>query len=286
MTGYGRSTKNFSDKVVTVDIRSLNSKYLDLNLRLPALLKSREIELRRIITERILRGKTEITISIEYLLGEALVKINKPLINSYLNELKEIADIAGIQRENLIYTAMRLPGATQSIEELADREWDQVMEVMEEALLHFDEFRNNEGLTIDKVLRAYAHNIAIALGEIEKLLPQRHEAMKTKLQSGFNEFNSKAEMDANRFEQELIYYLERLDVSEEIVRLKSHLDQYFNEMDNEFNQKGRKLGFITQEMGREINTIGSKANYALIQSSVITMKDELEKIKEQLSNIL
>lgn len=286
MTGYGRCSRTFADKVITADIRALNSKYLDLNLRLPAMLKTQEIELRKIITDRIIRGKVEISINMEYLQGEALVKINRPLILSYIAELTSIARQTGLPDDQIMNAVMRLPGVTQNTEEVDEEDWKQVREVLEEAMAHFDVFRQKEGKAIDDVLRIYAQNIDTSLAETEKLLPQRQENMRQKIVQGLADFQAKAEIDANRFEQELIYYLERLDISEEVIRLRCHLKQYDQEMNNDSFQKGKKLGFLCQEIGREINTIGSKANFAPMQTFVIAMKDDLEKIKEQLNNIL
>jgi len=286
MTGYGRCSRTFADKVITADIRALNSKYLDINLRLPAMLKTQEVALRKIITDRIIRGKVEITINMEYLQGEALVKLNRPLILSYIAELTALAQQTGLPSDQIMNAVMRLPGVTQTTEEVDEEDWQQVKEVIDEALEHFDLFRQKEGKAIDEVLRLYAQNIATSLTETEKLLPLRQEIMRQKILQGMADFQVKAELDTNRFEQELIYYLERLDISEEVIRLRSHLKQYDQEMNNDSFQKGKKLGFLCQEIGREINTIGSKASFAPMQSLVIIMKDELEKIKEQLNNIL
>lgn len=283
MTGFGKSTGELPNKKITVEIRSLNSRQFDLNLRLPGLYREKESELRSELSKQTERGKIDFGIFSEYT-GEAnVVSINKPLAKGYYNELKKLSSELNEPPKDILSLIMKMPDVLKSDrQELDKKEWEQVRKLIDEAIKDFQKFRDDEGGVLRKEFTNRINLINKLLEDVIKLDEQRIPLLREKLNKGVSELKEK--IDQNRFEQELIYYIEKLDISEERLRLKTHLDYFLKTMTEA--SSGRKLGFISQEIGREINTIGSKANDAGIQKLVVQMKDELEKIKEQLLNVL
>lgn len=281
MTGFGRAEDVFEGKKITIDIKSLNSKSFDLNIKIPLRYKEKEFEIRKILNDRIIRGKVDCYVNIENLEESNDVKINKGLIDSYINELKNIAS-DGPDFEYL-KMAVRLPDAiTSRPDELTEGEWDALAKIVNAAIDRFEEFRKTEGSNLHEELNRNIQNIDKYLSEVIPFEEERILSVKERYQKTLKEFEN---VDETRFYQEMAYFTEKLDISEEKVRLAQHLKYYKEVMDNEsFN--GKKLGFISQEIGREINTLGSKANHAEIQKLVVKMKDDLEKIKEQTLNVL
>ncbi|MDR6463223.1 endoribonuclease YicC domain-containing protein [Chryseobacterium sediminis] len=281
MTGFGRAEDVFEGKKITIDIKSLNSKSFDLNIKIPLRYKEKEFEIRKILNDRIIRGKVDCYVNIENLEESNDVKINKNLIDSYINELKNIAS-DGPDFEYL-KMAVRLPDAISSRpDELTEGEWEALAKIVNNAVDRFEEFRRTEGSILHEELNRNIQNIDKYLGEVIPFEEERIVSVKERYQKSLKEFEN---VDETRFYQEMAYFTEKLDISEEKVRLTQHLKYYKEVMDNEsFN--GKKLGFISQEIGREINTLGSKANHAEIQKLVVMMKDDLEKIKEQTLNVL
>jgi uncharacterized protein (TIGR00255 family) len=281
MTGYGKTVLQISTKKITIELKSLNSKNLDLNVRIPSYYREKELDIRKNLASALERGKIDFSIYIENNGGEVSSKINESTVKEYMGQLRNI--VAGNDIE-LLKMAVRLPDALKSErEELDEDEWKQIETGIKQAMVEINKYRTDEGLVLlnDFVLRI--SNIDDLLGQVIALDPQRIEQVKEKLKKGIEELEVK--VDQNRFEQELIYYIEKLDITEERVRLKNHLDYFKSALKSE-DSNGKKLGFITQEIGREINTIGSKANFADMQKLVVQMKDELEKIKEQGLNVL
>ena len=286
MTGFGKSSTILTGKVLTFEIRSLNSKQLDLNLRIPSLLRDLEPEIRRMVARIAERGKIELNASIDFTGSDLPASINKPLAMAYYRELELLADELEAPAQDLLSIVMRMPDVTKSTrEELTEEDKASIITAVNEALELYDEFRKHEGQLLEDDFIARINSILEFLKEIEPFEKQRNLVMREKLRTGFATFADDNSFDSNRFEQEIIYYLEKLDITEEKVRLQKHCD-YFLEALKEPIANGRKLSFVSQEIGREINTIGSKANDANIQKIVVGMKDELEKIKEQLANIL
>lgn len=281
MTGFGRAEGVFEGKKITIDIKSLNSKSFDLNIKIPLRYKEKEFEIRKILNDRIIRGKVDCYVNLENLEETNDVKINKSLIESYVNELKNIAS-DGPDFEYL-KMAVRLPDAiTSRPDELTEGEWESLAKIVNAAVDRFEEFRKTEGSILHEELNRNIQNIDKYLGEVIPFEEERIVSVKERYQKSLKEFEN---VDETRFYQEMAYFTEKLDISEEKVRLTQHLKYYKEVMDNEsFN--GKKLGFISQEIGREINTLGSKANHAEIQKLVVMMKDDLEKIKEQTLNVL
>ncbi|PKF74390.1 YicC family protein [Chryseobacterium sp. PMSZPI] len=281
MTGFGRAEGVFEGKKITIDIKSLNSKSFDLNIKIPLRYKEKEFEIRKILNDRIIRGKVDCYVNLENLEESNDVKINKNLIDSYINELKNIAS-DGPDFEYL-KMAVRLPEAiTSRPDELTEGEWEALAKIVHAAVDRFEEFRTTEGSILHEELNRNIQNISQYLSEVIPFEEERIVSVKERYQKSLKEFEN---VDETRFYQEMAYFTEKLDISEEKVRLSQHLKYYKEVMDNEsFN--GKKLGFISQEIGREINTLGSKANHAEIQKLVVMMKDDLEKIKEQTLNVL
>ncbi|MES2853047.1 MAG: YicC/YloC family endoribonuclease [Bacteroidota bacterium] len=282
MTGFGKATLQLPTKKITVEVKSLNSKGLDLNVRMPSLYREMELGLRNQIALKLERGKVDFSIFIESTAEQTSTKVNVPIVKAYMNQLKEICN-EGYETE-LMKMAIRMPDALKiEREEIDENDWVQIQTIIEEALQNILNFRRDEGASLEKEFQLRIGNIRQYMTEALALDPERVQAIKDRLQTAISEL--KVNVDENRFEQELIYYLEKLDITEEKVRLTNHLD-YFLETINGTEANGRKLGFITQEMGREINTMGSKSNHAQMQKLVVQMKDELEKIKEQVLNVL
>ena len=287
MTGYGKVGVTFGTKVINIEVKSINSKQLDLSLRLPALYREKEPEIRSMVALAAERGKMELVITIELSADNEEYILNKPLAERYYHDLKQLAATIGEEANcDFISLITRLPDVFKATtSELAPDEWQTVCEGLSAALDKMNTCRNNEGAILcnDTMLRV--NNILNYLNEVESFEKERMENLRAKLRSAVAEMENQPHFDENRFEQELLYYMEKLDITEEKIRLKKHCDYFFQTIDDQ-TPSGKKLGFIAQEMGREINTLGSKANHFEIQRFVVLMKDELEKIKEQLLNIL
>ena len=285
MTGYGKAETEFNNKKITVEVKTLNSKQFDLNLRIPSIYRDKEIEIRNKIFQTIDRGKVDFTIFIDYSDKLPSGKVNRTAVESYRNDLKEVAQNLKINEPaDWFSVIMRLPDVIKTeIAELDENEWKTVNETIDEALNALVQFRVQEGEMLEKVFNLKISNIRSLSKEIEKYEPDRIEKTKNRILESFRKLE--LAYDENRFEQEMIFYIERLDISEEKARLSNHLDYFFETMTSEKNQ-GRKLGFIVQEIGREINTLGSKSNHAEMQKIVVQMKDELEQVKEQILNVL
>jgi len=288
MTGYGKAFLDNDDLRIDVEVRSLNSKFLDLGLRTPKEVGQREMELRNVVAQKLSRGKVNLSIDIlRKIESAAKINYNEGLFNAYYDQLRNLANQVGANTKEIFKMAIQSPEVSISnqAEPLDDKVWDLIRNVLNEALDQCESFRNKEGKVLSKHLTEYLGSITGLLEQVEKEEPDRVTGIRERIHKNLEELQSKMDVDQNRLEQELIYYLERLDITEEIDRLRSHLT-YFQETLDDGQSQGKKLGFIAQEMGREINTIGSKANRASIQKLVVAMKDELEKIKEQLYNIL
>lgn len=280
MTGYGKSTIQLSDKQIFIEIKSLNSKGLDLNVRLPYFYKEKELDLRKRIADRIFRGKVDFVLSIENTSGQTASKVNEKVVLSYINQLQKIVDAPPIE---LLKMAVRMPDAIQNtLEEIPKNEYDEICKHVDLALDDLISFRVKEGASIEKDFIQRIGIIDNLLQKIQEIDIERLKWVRKRLEKAVSELQN---MDENRFEQELIFYLEKFDITEEKIRLKNHIDYFLTTLHSE-ESNGRKLGFIAQEIGREINTIGSKANHSTMQQVVVQIKDELEKIKEQVLNIL
>ncbi|WP_369048451.1 YicC/YloC family endoribonuclease [Tenacibaculum sp. UWU-22] len=284
MTGYGKSVLQLPSKKVTVEIKTLNSKNLDLNVRIPQYYKEKELTVRKNIANRLIRGKIDFSIYVETTSDETSTTINKAVVKEYIAQLKTIVVTPPKQHVELLKMAIRMPESLkQELDELDEKEWIEIENTIGLAINQTIQYRTDEALALENDFKTRIANIKNALEEIKALDNDRILHVKARLQKALTDL--KVEIDQNRFEQELIYYLEKLDINEEQVRLANHLDYFLQTLSSE-NSNGKKLGFIVQEIGREVNTTGSKANYAPIQKLVIQMKDELEKIKEQILNIL
>ncbi|MEN9323681.1 MAG: hypothetical protein RL699_1461 [Bacteroidota bacterium] len=282
MTGFGKSSLQLASKKITVEVKSLNSKGLDLNVRIPSVYREMELGLRNEVAARLERGKIDLSVYIELTGEQTSTKINVPIVQAYMQQMKAVLPQA--DETELMKMAVRMPDALKTErEEIDENDWVEIQKVIQEALTNIAQFRVDEGASLHKEFSLRIGNIRGYMQEALQIDPERVQAIKDRLQTAIAELQ--VQVDENRFEQELIYYLEKLDITEEKVRLTNHLD-YFIETLNGSEANGRKLGFITQEMGREINTMGSKANHATMQKLVVQMKDELEKIKEQVLNVL
>lgn len=281
MTGYGKEILQLPSKNITIEIKSLNSKGLDIYTRIPPAYREKEMELRELISKSLGRGKIDFSIFVEVSGENSSAGLNQSVIRSYIKQLSEIVD--GDQVE-LLKMAVRMPDALKTdVDEIDEEEYRALLAGVERALTAINQFRSDEGKVLELDFVQRIDSISRLLTEVEKVDVQRIPEVRERLQKAVSDL--KEEIDQNRFEQELIYYLEKFDITEEKVRLKNHLD-YFKKALNTEESNGKKLGFITQEIGREINTIGSKANHAEMQQLVVQMKDELEKIKEQSLNVL
>ncbi|MEN8187512.1 MAG: YicC/YloC family endoribonuclease [Bacteroidota bacterium] len=280
MTGYGKEILQLPTKKITIEIKTLNSKNLDINTRMPSLYREKEIEIRRFLSEKLVRGKVDFSLFIETTGDDATSVINKEIVQNYLRQLKNF----NVPSNDLLAIAMRLPDVLKTEREQLDKEeWKAIENTINEALKDLISFRKDEGEVLQKDFIFRTENINMLLNNVIKEDKTRLDLIRERLEKAIDEI--KVEVDKNRFEQELIYYLEKLDITEEKVRLKNHLDYFLQELNSD-TSNGKKLGFISQEIGREINTIGSKSNHAPMQKMVVQMKDELEKIKEQLLNVL
>ena len=283
MTGFGKATTTSKGKKISVEIRSLNSKQLDLNLRIPGVFREKENEIRGLISKECERGKIDFSIFVEEEKGNGLPFLNKKLAKQYFLELKTLANELKAGKENLFEIVLKMPEVMKPERTEPDASgWKVIKNCLEKSLKEFIQFRNDEGKALQKELEKRIHLVIKNLLAISALDEKRIPFLRKKIRNSVSELKDK--IDENRFEQELIFYIEKLDITEEKVRLKTHCDYFLKTMKEE--SSGRKLNFISQEIGREINTIGSKANDAGIQKLVVQMKDELEKIKEQLNNVL
>lgn len=285
MTGFGKSEGTVNKKRVSVELRSVNSKGMDINTRIPGLYREKEPDIRNLLSGILERGKVDFSINVEAFEGTRSTQINKTIVKNYHAQLKSIVKELKEDHDDLLEIIMRLPEVFKAAkEEFSEAEWKQMLKLIQTALKKMNSFREKEGTALEKDLRKRIDLITNLLVEVERDDEQRIAKVKDKLRKAVEELAAKDKIDNNRFEQELIYYLEKLDITEEKVRLKTHLNYFLTTMKE--NSPGKKLGFISQEIGREINTIGSKANDAEMQKVVVQMKDELEKIKEQLNNVL
>ncbi|APX99135.1 YicC/YloC family endoribonuclease [Lacinutrix venerupis] len=281
MTGYGKSVLQLPTKKITIELKSLNSKNLDLNARMPSIYREKELHLRKLMAKELTRGKIDFSIYVEATAEDTSTKINTPVVKQYIQQLKNVVDGNEL---DLLKMAVRFPDALNTErEEIDNNEWEQIESEIKVAIAAINEYRLNEGKVLEADFKDRVAIIANLLEQVITMDPERVEGVRERLKKGVEELKEK--YDENRFEQELVYYIEKFDITEEKVRLKNHLE-YFIETLNSKDSNGKKLGFIGQEMGREINTIGSKSNYAPMQQLVVQMKDELEKIKEQLLNVL
>ena len=288
MTGFGKATVAYKEKKINVEVKSLNSKALDLSTRITPLYREKEMEIRQFIAKNLERGKIDFSIWIEKDVVADATPINMALVENYYQQIKKISAQTGIPEPADWYaTLLRLPDVTTKtdVEELTDEEWKAAQQAIDEAVNHLIEFRRQEGAALQKKFTEKVDNIQALLASIEPYEKSRVEKIKTNIVNGLQQIPN-VEYDKNRLEQELIYYIEKLDISEEKQRLSNHLKFFRETMNEEGHGVGKKLGFIAQEMGREINTTGSKSNQAEMQNIVVKMKDELEQIKEQVLNAL
>lgn len=288
MTGFGKATVAYKEKKINVEVKSLNSKTLDLSTRIAPLYREKEMEIRQFIAKNLERGKIDFSIWIEKDVVADATPINMALVENYYQQIKKISEQTGIPEPTDWYaTLLRMPDVTAKtdIEELAEEEWNTARKAIEEAVNHLIAFRRQEGAALQKKFTEKVDNIQALLTSIEPYEKTRVEKIKANIINGLQQIPN-ADYDKNRLEQELIYYIEKLDISEEKQRLSNHLKYFRETMNEEGHGVGKKLGFIAQEMGREINTTGSKSNQAEMQNIVVKMKDELEQIKEQVLNAL
>lgn len=281
MTGYGKEVVQLPSKTITIEIKSLNSKGLDLNTRVPSAYREKELEIRDLLARSLQRGKVDFSLYIEVTGEEVTTQLNEGVVKQYI---KQLANVVNGDPVELLKMAVRMPDALKTErEEIDEKEYKAILKGIDKALEAINEYRTDEGLVLENDFLERSKTISKLLEEVIALDPERIDGVKERLRKAVADLKEK--VDENRFEQELIYYLEKYDITEEKVRLKNHLE-YFEESLKSHDSNGKKLGFITQEIGREINTIGSKANYAPMQQVVVQMKDELEKIKEQALNVL
>ena len=281
MTGYGKSVLQLPTKKISIELKSLNSKNLDVNARMPSMYRAKELDIRKLIAKHLVRGKIDFSLFVEITGEDTSSKINKTVVNEYIKQLKDVVD--GDTTE-LLKMAIRLPDAvTTERDEINEEEWNLIANGINDAISKIVAYRGDEGGILKQDFTERISNLKNLLDAVITMDPERIDGVRSRLEKGIADIKEK--VDENRFEQELVYYIEKFDITEEKVRLDNHLD-YFLKTLNSDDSNGKKLGFISQEIGREINTIGSKSNYAPMQKLVVQMKDELEKIKEQLLNVL
>jgi len=287
MTGYGKAEFETGSKKITVELKSLNSKQIDINTRTPMLYREKELVIRKEISEKLIRGKIDFSLFIEDHGTESNSAINEPIVTSYFNQLSNIQKKLGLPvTEQIMQSVMRLPDTVKTVfDQLDEKEWQAIFEQVQLVIQAVDQFRIQEGEALSRDIRANIAEIQQLFKQIDPFEEQRIANIKARILESIKEININGNLDRNRFEQELIYYLEKLDINEEKVRLTNHCE-YFLETLNSPGDVGKKLGFIAQEIGREINTIGSKANESHMQRIVVQMKDSLERVKEQLLNVL
>jgi uncharacterized protein (TIGR00255 family) len=288
MTGYGRASRIFGEKTINVELRSLNSKFTDMRLKIPQSYREKESEFRRIVTEKMERGKIDLLVDVESLTGEEGFALNVPLFKVYYRELSKLSDELSMPKGDIMNAILRLPNVVASSEgAISEKEWEAVMACMSEALEKFNQFRRAEGAAMAEDLRFRIAEIRRALDEVPPFEEDRITRMRQRMWQNLEEFMGKENVDENRYEQEVLFYLEKIDITEEKVRLEQHCIFFMEQLANgDETQKGRQLSFISQEIGREINTLGAKAYSSDIQRLVVKMKDELEKIKELVANVV
>ena len=286
MTGFGKVTAELPSKKVTIEIKSLNSKQLDLFTRISSVYREKEMEIRNELSQSLVRGKVECSVYIENIGKDTPTKINQPVLESYYEQIKVIAENLSINLPvDWFQTLLRMPEVIKNeVAEIDETEWGVVRRSLREAVQHLIEFRTQEGAMLKKIFEEKISNIKGLLTQIDLYESERIEKIKLRITENLNKL-SEIQFDQNRFEQEMIYYIEKLDVNEEKTRLNNHLDYFIDTLNGKAGQ-GKKLGFIAQEIGREVNTLGSKSNHAEMQKIVVQMKDELEQIKEQVLNVL
>lgn len=281
MTGFGKSITQIPNKKITVELKSLNSKNFDLNARIPSQYREKELDLRNIISNSLKRGKVDLSIYVEFTGEQTSTNVNTEVVKTYMDQLRKIVNASEVE---LLKMAVKMPDALKTErDEIDEEEFKAIEKAVKEALEEINKFRSDEGEALERDLNLRITIIQDLLNQVRNMDPERIKGVRERLQKGIEEIREQA--DENRFEQEIIYYIEKLDITEEKVRLENHL-HYFKKTLDFKESNGRKLGFISQEIGREINTIGSKSNYAPMQQLVVQMKDELEKIKEQILNVL
>jgi uncharacterized protein (TIGR00255 family) len=287
MTGFGRTEVTYKQRTIIVEIKSLNSKFLDLKLKMPQRYREKELAIRQIISPIAQRGKVDMMIDVVNMGSEDEFSFNRNLFKAYYKEIASVSEELGIKNGDFLQTIIRMPNVVVPNEgSLDDAEWEVLAGVIEESIERLNEYRRMEGQVIEDDFSFRVKLIKDLLDQITPFVDDRRQKMQERLRQNFDEHIAQNSMDENRFEQELLYYLEKMDITEEQVRLTQHCKFFLEVLNNKEDVKGRKLNFISQEMGREINTIGSKANHSEIQHIVVQMKDELEKIKEQLANTL
>lgn len=289
MTGFGRAEATVGNKKITIEVKSLNSKGIDLNIKIPSLFRAQEMPIRTMLSQEVSRGKCDFYLSYNMIGAEQNHILNQDLLDKYYQDLKSFSEgkgIANTDQTDFLSILMRMPDALVSNkEELSSEEWTETEKIIKEAIAAYQEFRSEEGKSLYNDLTERIESIDALLLQVLQYEDERIQTVKDRIQKNLQDISEPKNIDQNRFEQELIYYLEKYDVSEEKVRLKAHLEHFIQTM-NDDGDKGKKLGFIGQEIGREINTLGSKANHAEMQKLVVLMKDELERIKEQVLNVL
>ncbi|MFV0366670.1 MAG: YicC family protein [Mangrovibacterium sp.] len=289
MTGYGKTEFESSNKKITVEVKSLNSKSLDLSTRVAAIYREKDIEIRKLIAEKALRGKVEFSLYIESLGGTGKSVINTEAVKAHFEQLQSVSNEVGIANNDvqLLVATLKLPDALKTeLESIDENEWITIHAKIIETLDALDNFRTQEGVSLENDLRSNIERIMQLLEEAKPFEEQRIANVKQRLTDGLKDLEQKGKVDQNRYEQELIFYIEKLDVNEEKVRLAQHCSYFLETMDSNEDGVGKKLGFIAQEIGREINTLGSKSNESNMQRIVVQMKDSLERIKEQVLNVL
>ena len=286
MTGFGKATGVYKDKKISIELKSLNGKSTDIRFKLSGNLREKEVYLRNLILDHAKRGKLECSLTI--LAGEdEEIQLNRGLFKAYIREIQSIENEMGIKSSDLSSALLRIPNVVLAGEsDMPEDEWNAIKEVAIQALENLKNFRLTEGNAMEADLRANVMNIAADLEKVKSYEKERVERLRTKLSKNLEEFMGKENVDKNRYEQEVIYYMEKLDINEEKVRLSQHCTYFLEQLSSSDEANGRKMSFIAQEMGREINTLGAKAQHAEIQKLVVAMKDDLEKIKEQLANIV
>tara|TARA_Y100000588_G_scaffold85921_1_gene91273 strand:- start:8996 stop:9841 length:846 start_codon:yes stop_codon:yes gene_type:complete len=281
MTGYGKSVLQLPTKKISIELKSLNSKNLDVNARMPSMYRAKELDIRKLLAKHLVRGKVDFSLYVEITGEDTSSKINKTVVKEYIKQLKDVVDGDDVE---LLKMAVRLPDAvTTERDDIDEEEWLKIAEGINEAISKIVNYRKDEGAILKQDFTDRITTLKELLNQVIAMDPERIEGVRARLEKGIADIKEK--VDENRFEQELVYYIEKFDITEEKVRLDNHLD-YFIKTLNSDDSNGKKLGFISQEIGREINTIGSKSNHAPMQKLVVQMKDELEKIKEQLLNVL
>jgi len=286
MTGYGKETVEFPSKIITIEIKSLNSRQLDLSSRISPVYREKEILIRNELLQTLERGKIEIAINLESIDKEASARINLPVFESYYEQIKTISEKLNIPiPEDWFQTLLRMPEVIKNnMVESDDSEWEVIQAAIREAIRHLIDFRQQEGAMLQKIFEQKIANITVLLKQIEPFENERADKLISRITENLKKLSA-VDYDTGRFEQELFYYIEKMDINEEKTRLHNHLQYFIDTLHNESGQ-GKKLGFIAQEIGREINTLGSKCNHVEIQKNVVKMKDELEQIKEQILNVL